>query len=118
MERITAHYCFLSCSIIILFKYTVCLKTLNQVFKACFVLLTIISPIVPILLYNGRDDFIHLRKIVMQINMLKSARNTSPTVDLIFREIFINVVRNILMRYKHQVHLLIATTIALFCKVL
>ncbi len=54
----------------------------------------------------------------MQINMLKPARNTSPTVNFIFRQVFINVVCDVLMRYQHQVHLLVAAAVTLFRKIL
>ena len=58
-----------------------------------------------------------LREVIVQMNMLETFRNATPSIDFLFWQP-VYIVRNFLVRDKHKVHLHVATTITLFGKVL
>ena len=97
---------------------TVCNIAFLEILKLWLVFRYKILPEIRILLDNSRNNFIHLRKVVVKCCMLKATGHTSPTVYFLFRQIVVDIVWDILMANEHKVHLLFTTTYTFLCKIL
>ena len=85
--------------------------------KLPFMLLTEFRPKSSIFLNYRCNDFIGLGKVVVEVDMFKTLRYASPSIDFLFRQ-SINIIGNFFVRNQHQVDLMLATAIALFSKIL
>ena len=118
MQRITAINSGINTVCILTVNQTVSNVTFLKVLKLSTVLSNKLIPKLRILLNNGRNDFIHLRKVIMKGGVFKAAGYTSPTIYLLLRKIVVDIVRNILVADKHKVHLLLTAAHTLLCKIL
>ena len=118
MQRITAINSGINTVCILTVNQTVSNVTFFKVLKLSTVLSNKLIPELRILLNNGRNDFIHLRKVIMKSSVLKAAGYTSPTIYLLLRKIVVDIVRNILVADKHKVHLFLTTANTFLCEIL
>ena len=94
-----------------------CLVASCQRIEFLFMLSAEQIPELLIFLDDRRNNLVGLRKVIVQVDMSESFRNTTPAIDLLLRQT-VDIVCDFLMGNQHQVHLIFSASIAFFCKVL
>ena len=117
MKRIAACKCFLNFFFTQVTECQIIFINLNQIFKIAFVFLNKLFIQFFVFYYCTLNNFIGLRKIIIQMNMGKSFTYTAPSVDFLFWKA-VDIITDFFMADKHKMHLSASRPVAFFCKIL
>ena len=117
VKRVASLYCMFYAARLHIRKDPMCLVAFCQRIEFLFMLGAEQIPELLIFLDDCCNNLVGLRKVIVQVDMSESFRNTTPAIDLLLGQ-SVDIVCNLLMGNQHQVHLIFSASIAFFCKVL